>query len=401
MCSSDLKNIHWPIQDIISGISLLVLFKLVEYLKLFYYRPWIAIPFYFFLWILIFAVLIIFSLYVCKKRGFWPLFHYISTSKFFSELFKSFFIAFFILLAVSLIYLLFNYIFPENIRIFERQQWLEYVPNSFFAIIVLIMSFTLGPIAEELYFRGFLYNAFKSRLSVPFAIILQALLFAIIHNYNFLTSIMIFLYGISFAIIYEKRINLLSPIFVHVIINAIRTIPLLILTLQNFYVPATNWQEAKTPPDWLKIIPFEKIEKQANGLQQWQYAIDTWGSKGSKQWKIEANAFNAVCYWFPEDRLSCAKAKLGIVTIYYHYLADYRRAIIEADKLLKQYPEHREQCALALVKKGFSYFMLKDFKNSRLSFNRVINEFKKYKKARESAKKGIKWLDSLEKKNVL
>jgi tetratricopeptide (TPR) repeat protein len=180
--------------------------------------------------------------------------------------------------------------------------------------------------------------------------------------------------------------------------NAFVFFPLLIVALQNIHSPAASWNEAATHPGWFKSYPPAGIEMQKDGMQQWKYAIDTWGSKGSRNWKKEANAFNGVCTWFPDDRLACAKARLGIVTIYLQSLSDYRRAIIEANNLLSEYPEQKEQCAFALVDKGWAYYLLRDFKNSRLAFTKVVNEFREYRDALEPAQKGIAGLDFLEKK---
>jgi len=41
--------------------------------------------------------------------------------------------------------------------------------------------------------------------------------------------------------------------------------------------------------------------------------------------------------------------------------------------------------------------MLKDFRKSRESFKRVLNEFQEFKEATESAREGMQWLDILEK----
>ena len=135
----------------------------------------------------------------------------------------------------------------------------------------------------------------------------------------------------------------------------------------------------------LKSIPPNYIERQEDGEQQRQYAIDTWGSQGSRRWKLEANAFNAVTVWFPEDKTVCARTKLGKVTIYLYYLRDYRRAVIEADNLLAQYPEQREQCGSAL----------RDFEKSREAFEQILSEFPEHEEAVESASGGIMNLDFL------
>jgi len=264
-------------------------------------------------------------------------------------------------------------------------------------IVVLFFGFTLAPAAEEILFRGFIYSWLRTRFPIFLAISLQALAFSLFHREGSLESVYYFLVGVAVAIIYEKRKELLSPIIVHAALNAIVFMPLIVLTLQDYHTPARNWTEASVKPSWFKANPPEEIERQDNGMKQWQYAIDKWGSKGSKRWKKELNAFHAVSVWFPNDRTACSKALLGRVTICVNYLADYRRGVFEADRLLLDFPDQREQCASALSKKGQGYLMLKDFKKSRESFKKVLNEFPEFEEATESAREGMKQLDALEK----
>jgi tetratricopeptide (TPR) repeat protein len=86
-----------------------------------------------------------------------------------------------------------------------------------------------------------------------------------------------------------------------------------------------------------------------------------------------------------------------LVSIYYYCLNDFRRAIVEADDLLKSYPEQREQCGEALRLKGWAYYNLKDFVQARTTFVRLREEFKEQKTSVESANEGIKRLNALEK----
>jgi tetratricopeptide (TPR) repeat protein len=149
-------------------------------------------------------------------------------------------------------------------------------------------------------------------------------------------------------------------------------------------------------PEWYKSNPIAKVEVRENGMEQWQYAIDTWGSKGSRQWKKEIIAFEAVQYYFPNDKEAAAKAKLGIASVYYRYLSDYRRAIVEADELIALYPDQEEQVASALCNKGWAYYMLEDYEKSRESFDRIISDYSHCENCYESALEGIERLDSLQ-----
>jgi len=182
----------------------------------------------------------------------------------------------------------------------------------------------------------------------------------------------------------------------HCTINVIWIIPLILLIAANLHTPAASWSQAAEPPKWLDLSTFEDIERRDDGKEQRQYAIDTWGSLGSRHWKRELKAFEAVCHWFPDDRTACARARLGIVLIYNSYLRDYRRAILHARRLLDEYPEQKEQCAGALANIGWSFWMLRDFPKSREAYETVIADFEEFEYFHFEARQGIQWLDELQ-----
>jgi uncharacterized protein len=395
---SRLAKPPWFLRDIILGGSIPVFFYVFGYglsqLGEIRYRPWLLSPLSFCLTLLCDLILLFYPMYLIRKRKSNSLFGPFLSHGIIKEFLKSLFIFFLISLPIGLIIS-----FIEMISKTEyAPRAFGYFPNNILFLLFLFFGFTLSPVCEEVFFRGFLYNALKTRTSVVLATLIQGALFGILHYPDLLNAFAIFLLGIALSIVYEKRKSLISVILVHAMKNAIVLIPVLIVALQNIHSPATNWNEAQIHPGWLTSSPSTELKRQKDGMQQWKYAIDTWGSKGSRNWKKEANAFNGVCTWFPEDGLACAKAKLGIVAIYLHYLSDYRRAVIEADNLLSKYPEQKEQCALALANKGWAYYLLSDFKNSRSSFTKVVSEFGEYREALESAEKGIAGLDFFEKK---
>jgi membrane protease YdiL (CAAX protease family) len=78
----------------------------------------------------------------------------------------------------------------------------------------------LGPLAEELFFRGLLFPALKSKVSVFWAVSISAALFATLHL-NWAGWLPIFGLGILLAYSYEKTGSLLVPIFIHVIHNSL------------------------------------------------------------------------------------------------------------------------------------------------------------------------------------
>ncbi len=96
---------------------------------------------------------------------------------------------------------------------------------AFFLVGVLI-----GPIAEEIFFRGIFYTFFR-RWGIQTAIILSTLLFVLPHTHasGSIIPVTQLIGGLVFAIAYEVEKNLLVPITIHCLGNlAIFTLALMI-----------------------------------------------------------------------------------------------------------------------------------------------------------------------------
>jgi membrane protease YdiL (CAAX protease family) len=83
-------------------------------------------------------------------------------------------------------------------------------------IAFLLTGVLIGPLAEEIFFRGILYGFFR-RWGIPFAVILSTLLFVLPHAPSSGPAIPItqLIGGILFAVAYEIEKNLLVPITIH------------------------------------------------------------------------------------------------------------------------------------------------------------------------------------------
>ncbi len=86
--------------------------------------------------------------------------------------------------------------------------------------IVFLSGAIIAPIAEEIVFRGYMYKAFRDRFKPAYAIPLSAALFSIIHL-EWRAALSLFVIGIVLAYVYEKTGNLMAPITVHILNNAI------------------------------------------------------------------------------------------------------------------------------------------------------------------------------------
>ncbi|HYB58816.1 MAG TPA: CPBP family intramembrane glutamic endopeptidase, partial [Candidatus Acidoferrales bacterium] len=86
--------------------------------------------------------------------------------------------------------------------------------------LVIVSGVIIAPIAEEIVFRGYLYKAFRDHFKPSYAIVLSAALFSVLHL-ELLATIQLFIVGILLAYVYEKTGNLMAPITLHVLNNAV------------------------------------------------------------------------------------------------------------------------------------------------------------------------------------
>jgi membrane protease YdiL (CAAX protease family) len=94
-------------------------------------------------------------------------------------------------------------------------------PNHMLVYLLFLFSFTFVPIAEEVFFRGFLHNAFRARMPWIVAGLIQCLLFGFCHFYSGMYVVVAFVLGVLLTVVYEWRKTLITPIFVHAGINFI------------------------------------------------------------------------------------------------------------------------------------------------------------------------------------
>lgn len=90
--------------------------------------------------------------------------------------------------------------------------------NILFLLIIFVS--VLGPIIEEIFFRGFMYSAIKKRFGVIAAVLLSASLFSLLHA-NIVGFFSIMVLGALLAYLYETTGSLISSMTVHIIHNSI------------------------------------------------------------------------------------------------------------------------------------------------------------------------------------
>ena len=84
----------------------------------------------------------------------------------------------------------------------------------------ILFAVILIPITEELLCRGAIYGALKKGMAMPIAMILQAMIFGVIHM-NIIQGIYAFMLGMVLVLIYERTKSIWAPILMHVLFNGI------------------------------------------------------------------------------------------------------------------------------------------------------------------------------------
>lgn len=83
----------------------------------------------------------------------------------------------------------------------------------------VVIACVIGPIVEEIFFRGFFYPALRKYLGVGWTIVITAGFFAFVHE-NLFAFIPIFFLGLVLCYLYEKRGSLISCVSLHILHNS-------------------------------------------------------------------------------------------------------------------------------------------------------------------------------------
>jgi uncharacterized protein len=97
-----------------------------------------------------------------------------------------------------------------------------------------ILSITLAPLMEELFFRGFLYPVLARSLGLPSAVFLTALGFALLHGAQLMFSwgpvLVIFLVGMVLTMVRAKTDSVAAGVLIHMAYNGTITVAMFAAT---------------------------------------------------------------------------------------------------------------------------------------------------------------------------
>jgi membrane protease YdiL (CAAX protease family) len=92
-------------------------------------------------------------------------------------------------------------------------------PDWFEAMTFRVTAVLVAPFAEEVFFRGMVYNALRQRMPVYLALPIQAAVFGFMHPFDVVNSSAVAVVGLALGILYEWRKTLAAPICLHMLVN--------------------------------------------------------------------------------------------------------------------------------------------------------------------------------------
>ncbi len=104
-------------------------------------------------------------------------------------------------------------------------------------IVLAVMAVVVAPLCEEIFFRGFLFNAMRCRMPVGIATAVSAGIFGFAHTYEIVPSIQAMLVGVAMTMMYVWRGTLVAPIAMHAAYNSLFMAGLLVSMHFNSLLP--------------------------------------------------------------------------------------------------------------------------------------------------------------------
>lgn len=119
--------------------------------------------------------------------------------------------------------------------------------------MILAVVGVLGPICEELVFRGVFYGSFRRSGHIVGAMVLQALLFGLFHG-NLNQFSYAFLIGIAMAAMVEASGTILSSIMMHIMINSFNVI--MLCGIEKIYGKVDDYAETAQNISAMQLLGF-------------------------------------------------------------------------------------------------------------------------------------------------
>ncbi|MCA9054939.1 MAG: CPBP family intramembrane metalloprotease [Planctomycetaceae bacterium] len=125
------------------------------------------------------------------------------------------------LVALFAVSLLWRHVTAEAPEMDERLRGIVFSRNPWLLALFSLGACIWAPLAEELFFRGFLQNALARRMPVIAAAVIQIALFAAMHPYSGAQMVGIVVIGAFLTAHYLWRKTLLASMFLHALFNGL------------------------------------------------------------------------------------------------------------------------------------------------------------------------------------
>ncbi len=125
-----------------------------------------------------------------------------------------------IILAVLTNFLYWTEILERSSKIIERVTLKDIFSNGVFSVIQVILVLLLSPVAEETFYRGFIYPVLRNKLPPALSGILLSLFFAAVH-FQWGYFVLLFFMSYAATMAYEKTRRLMAPVAIHIFYNVL------------------------------------------------------------------------------------------------------------------------------------------------------------------------------------
>jgi membrane protease YdiL (CAAX protease family) len=111
----------------------------------------------------------------------------------------------------------------------REQAWVLALVQADPRVLWLFAPWTvvLGPVAEEVFFRYYLFRFLGQQVGPGFGYAVSSVTFALIHFHPPALPLYLF-YGVLLAWVYRRTGRLLAPILTHMVINLVSTVTLVL-----------------------------------------------------------------------------------------------------------------------------------------------------------------------------
>jgi hypothetical protein len=120
-------------------------------------------------------------------------------------------------------------------------------------LLIALLACVWAPISEEIFFRRFLLRSLAGRMPIVAAVIIQGVLFAVMHDYAGPQLLAITVLGLALGGLYVWRRTLLTPMLLHCLQNTFATTMMGLIMLLHVLAPKAGFR-SENVPDGCRVI---------------------------------------------------------------------------------------------------------------------------------------------------